>query len=250
MLAFRALKIGLKYSYENWRMWINFMLVAMDVGEFSEGVRALGRVVEERATKVGAECVDEDVLDRLVGAVIRAPTAADVAEPGHSESTAPGVESSGTKLPNVGEGLRPRVMDLFERVLLPRVSSQRIYKAYARLLASQSRWSEALKYYMDAYKLSPSATIEKGQEVDKMQWLEAVNEVEEIVDLLRNFGPRSEEEQGSDGKADGEIDKKSQGRWRMQARSIVRTFMARTRDLFEDDPDWAKLADLIDDLKQ
>ena len=250
MLAFRALKIGLKYSYENWRMWTNYMVVAMDVGEFAEGARALGRVVEERAAKVGAECVDEDVLDRLVDAVIRAPSA-DTAEPGHSESTEPGVESAGTKLPNVGEGLRPRVMDLFERVLLSRVSSQRIYKAYARLLASQSRYSEALKYYMDAYKLSSAATIEKGQEIEKARWLDAVGEVEEIVDLLRNFGPRAEEEHGSDGKdGDGEIDKKQHGRWKMQARSIVRTFMARTRDLFEDDPDWGKLTDLTEELKQ
>ena len=33
LLAFRALKQGLKYKYENWRMWNNYMVVALDVGE-------------------------------------------------------------------------------------------------------------------------------------------------------------------------------------------------------------------------
>ena len=72
-MAFRALKQGLKFSYDNWRMWNNYMIVALDVGELSEACRALGRVVEERAAKDGAACVDEDVLDRLVDAATRGP---------------------------------------------------------------------------------------------------------------------------------------------------------------------------------
>ena len=69
MLAFRALKQGLKFSFENWRMWTNYMIVSMDVGELAEACRALGRIVEQRYDKIGAEAVDEDVLDRLVDAV-------------------------------------------------------------------------------------------------------------------------------------------------------------------------------------
>ena len=64
MLAFRALQQGLRFAYENWRMWMNYMIVAMDVGELSEAARALGRIVEERAAKAGANSVDVDVLDR------------------------------------------------------------------------------------------------------------------------------------------------------------------------------------------
>src|ERR1700760_4543488 len=71
MLAFRALKQGLKFSYENWRMWSNYMIVTMDVGELSEACRALGRVIEMRSEKDGAGSVDIEVLERLVGAVTR-----------------------------------------------------------------------------------------------------------------------------------------------------------------------------------
>ena len=49
LLAFRALKQGLKFRYDSWQMWANYMVVAMDVGELGEACRALGRVVEERS---------------------------------------------------------------------------------------------------------------------------------------------------------------------------------------------------------
>ena len=79
------------------------MIVAMDVGELSEACRALGRIVEERSAKDGAACVDEDVLERLVNAVTRAPANPDDA-----------VEGSGTTQdtahnPNEGHGLLRRV---------------------------------------------------------------------------------------------------------------------------------------------
>ena len=232
-------------------MWMNYVYVAMDVGEFAEAARAQARVVEERAAKIGAEAVDEDVLDRLVDAVIRAPphnTDDSSASPAGTDET--GTGSVGTnRSPNGGEGLRPRVLDLFERVILPRVSSQRIYRAYARLIASQNRWDAAVKYYLDAYRLSFAASMERGDAVDRTKWLEAVSEVEEIVDILRNFGPRAEEQdKGADENDEGRTTRP--GKWRIQARSIVRTFMARTRDSFEDDPDWSRLTELLEELKK
>lgn len=59
-----------------------------------------------------------------------------------------------------------------------------------------------------------------------------MTEVEEIVDILRNFGPRVEGY-----------------KWRLQGRSIVRTFTGRTRD-FEDEPEWVRLTQLQEDLRK
>ena len=211
ILAFRALKQGLKFNYENWRMWTNYSIVAMDVGELSEACRALGRVVEERAAKVGVESVDADVLDRLVDAATRAPSE----------------EEKNTH----GGALLRRVEDLFVRVLLPRVSSPRVFRARARLLAAQGRLPEALDAYLDAYRAGVASQMEAG-ETDVERWREGVREVEEICGVLVNYGPKVE---GS--------------RWMLQARSIVRTFMGRTKD-FEDDPEWSRLVELLDDLKK
>jgi len=52
------------------------------------------------------------------------------------------------------------------------------------------------------------------------------------VDILSNFGPRVEGY-----------------KWKVQARSIVRTFMGRTRD-FEDEPEWVSLTELKDELRK
>ncbi len=216
MLAFRALKQGLKHHYENWRMWMNYTVVAMDVGEFSEACRALGRVVEERATKVGAESVDADVLDRLVDAATR-PT------PDESANAAPS--------PNEGGALMRRVEDLFVRILLPRVSAPRVFRARARLLVAQGKLPEALDAYLEAYRAGVAGQMEAGK-TDVERWREGVREVEEICGVLVNYGPKVE---GS--------------KWSLQARSIVRTFMGRTRD-FEDEAEWSRLVELLDDLRR
>ncbi|KAG6841288.1 hypothetical protein C0991_012458 [Blastosporella zonata] len=227
LLAFRALKQGLKFSYENWRMWSNYMVVAMDVGELAESCRALGRVVEETSDKNGADSVDIEVLERLVAAVTRASGNPEDAAVEGGEGTAEGAAQN----PNEGHGLLGSVSRLFERTLLPRVSSPRVYRAYARLLTWEGRWEEALKAHLDAYRGGVAGSMQRG-ETDVKKWREAVGEVEEIVDVLRNFGPRVE---GS--------------KWRLQGRSIVRTFIGRTRE-FEDEPEWGRLVEIQEEMSQ
>ncbi|KAI8989869.1 TPR-like protein [Trametes punicea] len=226
LLAFRALKQGLKYSYENWRMWTNYMIVAMEVGELSEACRALSRVVEERAAKDGAACVDEDVLDKLVDAATRG-----AGENGSGGGDGNTELAAGASRASVTTGLERIVTDLFERTILPRVSSPRIFRARARLLTTQGRYEDALNAYLNAYRTGPAGTMEKG-ETDVHKWREAVGEVEEIVDVLRNFGPRVES-----------------FNWKLQARSIVRTFMGRTKD-FEDEPEWSRLTTLQEEIRK
>lgn len=239
VLAFRALKQGLRFSRENWRMWTNYMIVAMDVGELAEACRALSRIVEERSMKVGEECVDLDVLERLVDAATREPPASTTTAEETARSSIAGGDGGGggpsapaARDPYEGPGLIPRVYDLLERTILPRVSSSRIFRAYARLLTSQARWDDAMKAYMDAYRCGPAGTFIKG-ETDATKWCEAVGDIQDIVDVLRNFGPRTEG-----------------GKWLQQARSIVRTFVSRSREDFEDDPNWEKLTRLQEELRK
>ncbi|TEB23772.1 tetratricopeptide repeat domain 27 [Coprinellus micaceus] len=208
-------------------MWYNYMIVAMDVGELSESCRAMGRVVEMQAEKQGTSAVDEDVLERLVDAVTRA-------SPNPDEAQQAGGAQNDAANPNEGHGLSKQVINLFDKTVLSRVSTPRIFRAYGRLQKWQSKWGDATKAYMDAYRCGVAGTMEKG-ETDVKKWKEAVTEVEDIVDILRNFGPKV-----------GEFNKY---KWRPQARSIVRSFMARTKD-FEDEPEWERLADLQEELKK
>ncbi len=233
LLAFRALKQGLKFSYDNWRMWTNFMIVAVDVGELSEACRALGRIVEQRAEKDGGECVDEEVLERLVDAACYVPD--DVAD----LETLKGDTQAYEQEANRGPPLARRVLDLIERQILPRIAtSSRVFRAYSRLLVSGSRWSEALEAQFNAYRLGIAGS---GKPItDSQDWKEAVGEVEEFIDVLRNFGPRAEAQSAADG-----IDPP---KWRNQARSILRTFMGRWRRDFEDEPEFQRLEKLRSEL--
>ncbi|KAI6040433.1 hypothetical protein EDC04DRAFT_2996759 [Pisolithus marmoratus] len=225
MLAFRALKRGLKYSYDNWRMWSNYMIIAVDVGELSEACRAQARIVEECADKVGVECVDDEVLERLVDAVTRRQ-----GDDPDRPTTASQQGMVTGAVPNEDRGLLRRVVDLLERTILPRVSSSRIFRTYARLLTWQSRWEDALNAHLDAYRCGPAGTFERG-ETDVEKWRSAVNEVGEIEDILANFGPRVEN-----------FD------WKHQGRSILRTFIGRSKD-FEDEPEWPRLTEMLDCLR-
>ena len=212
-------------------MWQNYAVVALDVGEPAEAARAVGRVVEERAARDGAACVDIDVLDRLVDAVARQRARA-----GEGEAGGAGGDDGGN--------LERRVTDLFERTLFPRVSSARIFRARARLLRAQGRRAAALEAYVAAYRAGPAGSAGDA-EMDVEKWREAVQEVGDIVDVFINFGPRQGEAvEGDEGEGG-----KGGGSWKLQARSVVRTFMARTRD-FEDEPEWARLEALLEEIKQ
>jgi hypothetical protein len=235
LMAFRALQQGLKNSYSNWRMWSNYMVIAVDVGELSEACRAMGRVVEERSEKDGESCVDIEVLERLVSVVTRA------ADP------EPKGEQERPTNPNEGVGLYVHLDNLFTQIILSRISgSPRIWKARAQLLTWRKQWSEALDAYTAAYRCG--VATDTRLEVDQDRWREAVGEVEEYVDVLRNFGPKAVEERKHQEELG--VRRKREGTWVFQARGVVRTFMGRTRAAFEDEPEWERLKDLSEDLKQ
>jgi len=220
LFAFRALKQSLRHSYENWRIWYNYMIVSLDVGEIQEACRALSRLIELTADKAGPLVVDEDVLDRLVNAVTRAP-------PSFEDSVAENTNQA--QNPNEGHGLYRSVLQLLKGTILPRMSSPRIFRAYARLLSWRREWEDAIKAYLDAYRCDAGQTTHES-ETELEKWRAAVGNVEEIVDILRNFGPKVEGY-----------------KWRLQARSIIRTFTSRSRD-FEDEPEWERVKLLQEDL--
>lgn len=221
--AFHCLKQAIKHSYESWRMWYNYMIVAVDVGEMSEACRALGRIVEMRGDKDGEGAIDLEVLERLVDAVTRDQEDAD-ADNSYVD-------------PNVGKGLAPRVQRLITEVILPRVStSSRVFLAQARLSIWSNDFAGALDAHLKAYRagVASDATVEH----DREKFVQASRRVEDVAGMLENLGPKL-------GK-DGEMIAKD---WNFQARSLVRTFLGRTKSAFEDEPEYERLKELLAELK-
>jgi tetratricopeptide (TPR) repeat protein len=229
--AFNCLRQAIKYSYDgNWRIWTNYMVVAVDVGELSEACRALGRLVEMRADKAGEEAVDLEVLERLVNAVTRSPTS--------DGPQAEGVVAVND--PNSGKGLEPRVDHLFNAIILPRIStSPRIFLAHARLLLSKGDLRGSVDAHLKAYRAGVAMDT-AALETDVSKFKEAALRVGDVVDVLRNLGPREQQQ-------DGELVVKD---WKYQARSILRTFVGRTRGSYEGEPEWERLKEELEELKE
>ncbi|WVQ74315.1 hypothetical protein IAR50_003913 [Cryptococcus sp. DSM 104548] len=234
MLAFRALRQGLRFAYTNWRMWQNYMIVAVDVGELSEAARAMTRVVETLASTNAEQAIDADVLDKLVDSVTR-----DDFSLSKDEATKVVPKTS-----NEGFGLLPIVERLFDVVIFPRISDNpRVWRTHARLLRWKEDWEGAMEDTLRAWRCGPVA--DEGVERDFAKWQEAVTELEDLVAVLSVLGPKAKAAQDS---AEGEKKRKSD--WKFQARGLVRTFMGRTKESFEGEKDWERLQELLDELKR
>ncbi|ORX33811.1 hypothetical protein BD324DRAFT_638689 [Kockovaella imperatae] len=228
LMAFRALRQGIKFAPNNWRMWSNYMIIAGDVGELAESARAMGRVIEHRKADSSRAVMGEvefDVLDKLVDSVTRDDHA--LVKQGSLLS----------KSSNEGIGLLPILDRLFDHSILARVSDQpRVWRAHGRLARWKEEWKIAMEDYIRAYQSGPSCL--PGVETDKDKFAAAVLELEELVGVFQALGPKIPKEEG-----------KKAGDWTFQARGLVRTFIGRTRASFEDDPEMERLKALLGELK-
>lgn len=283
LLAHKALVQALRFSHDDWRVWNNLMIVSVDCGLLNDAVRAMARVVEIKQSPRAAQSQDGDidvvdiaVLNRIVDAVTRAPSretdAIASAEPEDSRggaaatatavtantSTSGAIQTKVRHNPHEGHGLWPAVRSLFDNVLLPRISSSApIWRAHARLMLWRGCFRTALEAHLAAWRTSYGAEAsEVGVTTDRTEWLQAIDALQELCELLENFGERDVVIDADGDECDGYEAVGSSGtkqelamaNWRFRARSVVRTFMGRTKDAFESDPAWNSLVDLRNSL--
>ncbi|KAG1972670.1 tetratricopeptide repeat protein [Pimephales promelas] len=105
--AFRTLQEALKCNYERWQIWENFIAVCIDLGEFSEAIRAYHRLMDLKD-----KYKDVEVLQILVRAVVDNLT-----------------DHRGEQASN----LKAKLKELFGRVSARYSTDAQIWKQYARL---------------------------------------------------------------------------------------------------------------------
>uniref|UniRef100_A0A8C1WAK1 Tetratricopeptide repeat protein 27 n=1 Tax=Cyprinus carpio TaxID=7962 RepID=A0A8C1WAK1_CYPCA len=105
--AFRTLQEALKCNYERWQIWENFIAVCVDLGEFSEAIRAYHRLMDLKD-----KYKDVEVLEILVRAVVDNLT-----------------DHRGEHASN----LKAKLQELFGRVSARCSTDAQIWKQYARL---------------------------------------------------------------------------------------------------------------------
>lgn len=217
--AFHCLRQATKYSQDSWRIWQNFMIVAVDVGELSEACRACRRIVELRSATDHGDAVDLAVLQRLVDAVT-------------SDRTHEDDEQERTPQ----RGLAAQVNDLFTSVILQRVPDYApVYEPLARLRMSFGDYRGALEAHIKRYRMGVAA--DPAVETNAERFRDACAQVEDVVTMLENFGSR-ETKTGEPVLAD----------WRYQAKTLVRTFLGRTKSAFQDEPEYEHLKEVLREM--
>lgn len=253
LLAHRALTKSLRLSHDDWRVWNNYTIVSVDCGLMGEAIRGLTRVIQLRSAKGSysshkadneESLVDIAVLNRLVDAVIRAPSKESDATTG-SELTQGQVNHS----PHEGHGLYPSLITLFTQVILPiDSSSAAIHRAYARLLLWRGLYRSALESHLTAWRVSLGSESNIRVTTEKSVFVEAIEELKELCEILENYAERliQIDENGQECEGNRVAEEVAMSNWRFRGRSLIRSFIGRTKDSFDGEPEWESLIELRD----
>ncbi|WFD42993.1 hypothetical protein MPSI1_001644 [Malassezia psittaci] len=245
LLAHKALGVALKYTFESWRVWTNYMMISIDVGMFNEAARALARVVEIRYREMSVhgssetstdDVVDLAVLHRLVDAVTRAPSR-------EEDAVADDAPANGRVVhnPNEGHGLRPGIQRLFEQTLLPLFSTDAaILQSYAKFLFWCGEYRRMLDARIKSFQFGLGSPDKTEVILDVEVFRLAANELEDLVDAMENLGSRP---------ASPDSAEEAMPDYKFRARTLVRSFLARTRDSFEDEPEYDHIKERLADLR-
>ncbi|KAF9205966.1 hypothetical protein BGZ49_003210 [Haplosporangium sp. Z 27] len=220
--AQHALRQALKEKRDSWKIWSNYMYCSLDVGDFTEAIRAMGMLVELRwKQKKGEEkddIVDIVILDRIVQGLTR-----DL-----KDLYSRRVAFQESKIEELLLGITNRI-----------TNDPRIWRICGKFYFWKKDYLECLECQLKAYR---SVVHNPKIETEQAEFEKAVEATIEMVDWYRNLGPLSyKDEQGQD-----QLVAKD---WAYRSKQMIKSLMARTRDSWEDAEAFQKLKDTMEDLK-
>ncbi|KAJ1914424.1 hypothetical protein H4219_004805 [Mycoemilia scoparia] len=233
--AWYALREALKSKPDDWRIWSNYLINSMALGKFSTAIYAMTRIIELRADKDGAKCVDVEVLRIIVNAIIR----------GQVDSL---VEPSRMQTQDDKAAFKRKKEKLVEalEVLLTQTIGERITAAPEiwRLTADYWFWKGDFRKCLECYNKSYRYISAMPQVAYEPKVFEdAVNAVLELVDMYENLGPKSQSPENGD----GEPELVCKG-WERQAKMALRGLIGKTKASFEGTADHKRLQTALDQL--
>ncbi|CAG8677117.1 721_t:CDS:1 [Ambispora leptoticha] len=209
--AFNAFQQALKQNYDSWKIWTNYMYTAIDIGEFSEAIRAMQRVVDLRWEKEKEKCVDLEVLEIIVNSVTR------------------GLDNS--------DRLAPKVERLLTETITSRLTTnQKIWHIFADFLFWQKQYDRCLEAHLKAYRcVLHDPRLDTSLEVFNQVAATALN----VVEIYQNLGDlkvvikEETKSNATDVTSINETEKVVCKDWRYQAKILLRTLIGRTKNSFE-----------------
>ncbi|KAG0146587.1 hypothetical protein CROQUDRAFT_62710 [Cronartium quercuum f. sp. fusiforme G11] len=215
MAAFQALQRAVKLSYDSWRMWTNYMIVGISIAEYTEAIRALGRVVEIR----GQEGLDHSVLDKLVEVAIALKR-----------------QSSNERLTN--SKIYERLSEVMNRIILIKCSNDyRVWESMSELCLCMNEHKTSLEHQLNAYRVGVSQAVDSWT-TNLDTWKVASEIVERTINKLEKFGPKLS------------VEDQQELNWKWQSKSILRSFLSKSKVAFEDEVRWTELDERLQLIKQ
>jgi len=198
------------------------MYCSMDVGDFTEAIRAMGMLAELRwkvkKEENTEEIVDIVILDRIVQGLTR-----DLKDL-YSRSVA---------------FQEQRIEELLLGITNRITTDPRIWRICVKFYFWKKDFVECLECQLKAYR---SVIHNPKIETEQAEFEKAVEAAIEMVDWYRNLGPMTyKDEQGQEYAVAKD--------WAYRSKQMIKSLMARTRDSWEHLPAFEKLQDTMEELK-
>ncbi|CAG8533607.1 1542_t:CDS:1 [Paraglomus occultum] len=230
--AFNALQQGLKQRYDSWKMWTNYMYVAIDIGDFAEAIRAMQRIVELQWEKIGDHCVDLEVLEIIVNSVTRGVRDAD------NEDTS---------------RLAPKLEHLLSDTITSHMTSNpKIWKLCGNFWFWQKAYDKALEAHLKAWR-----AISKNEKLtySVLTFNDVARVALDLVEMYQNVGPLMCERDKEEKLADGttrviKVEEIVCKDWLRQATKVLSGLIKTTEDYFGGTEMHNSLVNTLKDLNQ
>ncbi|KAI9681603.1 MAG: hypothetical protein M1829_000800 [Trizodia sp. TS-e1964] len=214
--ALQALQRASSLAHTNWRIWSNLLTLAgslrpPSLTDIVAGQKALIRL---RGASQGEACIDIDILDLLLRAVIT--------DTGTYDATKPGIARQVVKL--IEEDVTPLI-----------TTSRRLWIIAAQTAIWRGMWAEALEMHERAWRAAMAGG--KGRELEKGEWDDVVAATRELVGAYERLGAKQSGE--------GVVLKA----WRFKARSALRAAIAKAGEAWVDSEGMAELEETLQEVK-
>ena len=247
--AFVALKRAVRLKRQSFRIWQNFLSVAVQLAPppYTDIIIAQTQLIDLLGKTEGERCVDVEIVEGLVSHLI-------ASSPSDQWQTQSALDNQETVIlkEEIGSpssqrmGFEKMIIDLVQKKITPLItSSRRLWLVVAKLSLYLQQPAAALSAYEKAWRVTlnkPGWDTGAGTDSARMAWAEVSEATIDLVDGYESLGERTREA----GMAAGELVAKD---WKFKARSALRSVMSRAKEGWDGDASYEILSERLRELK-